>query len=472
MVNLLKINRAVLYVFLPMLLLIFVGQASANDYVNQQAIVKIGAAKSVQQAAAAVNGSIIDSIPGQSIYLISYPDSLSGSQALSELNNDTNVVTAQSNHLVAFTELSQVSQSLPDQSDPPLLYGSSPPNYFGHPGYDLIEVDSAHKISTGEDVVVAIIDNGIDFDHPLFDGVFAGSGFDFVDNDTLPAEDSGSLFGHGTFVAGIVIRIAPDCKLLPLRAFDEDGWGNVFDIAEAVYYAIDAEAQVLNMSFGFTTDNLILNEAIDAAFDANIAMAAAAGNDSSEVATYPAKYKGVITVSSLDTLDVISDFSNYGDFIDICAPGEQIYSSLAGYHEWGTWSGTSFSAPMASGVCALLLYLEPALDSDRIEELIQLTAEKELQWGTVVPDDFEYGHGRLSPISAVSEFNKGDVDCSGVIDNIDKFYLQEYLYEQGPPPLPKPEVGDLDCSGDVDITDYIILINYIENGGPKPTPCE
>ncbi|MBD3218423.1 MAG: S8 family serine peptidase [candidate division Zixibacteria bacterium] len=472
MANLLRINRAVIWVILPVLLLFFAGQVFATDLVSQQAIAKIGAGKSAQQAAQAVNGTISDSIPGKMTYLISFPDSLTVSQALSTLNGNSNVDTAEANHIMEFTEIDQVDMVIPDQNDPPLLKGSSPPNFYGHPGYDAIKADSAHKISEGENVVVAIIDNGIDFDHPLFDSVFKDNGYDFVDDDTSAAEDSGSYYGHGTFVAGIIMRIAPKCKLIPYRAFDEDGSGNVFDIASAIYRAVSDTAHVLNLSFSMTTNNAILKNAISAAFDADISMAAAPGNDSSDVTVYPADYKGVVGVSAIDTLDVISDFSNYGDLIDICAPGEDVYSSLAGDYEWGTWSGTSFSAPMATGVMALMLSLEPNLDPVRVEEVLQGAAETDLQWGTVVPDDSLYGYGRVDALAAVSELNKGDVDYSGEINDTDMSYMEQHLYDDGPAPVPLPNVGDLDCSGDVDLADYQILINYLNYGGPKPTPCE
>ncbi|HDS00733.1 MAG TPA: hypothetical protein ENO22_14115 [candidate division Zixibacteria bacterium] len=472
MANTSKRYRAVLGVIVPLLGIIMAGHAIAESTASQQVIVEIGVGKSAQEAAAAINGTVIDSIPGKLIYLLSFPDSQELSQTLTTLYENANVDTAQPNHIVGFTEIDQVDQVIPDQSAPPLLQGTSPANYYGHAGYDAIGADSAHKVSTGENIIVAIIDNGIDFEHPLFNGAFECNGYDFVDDDPLPAEDSGLYYGHGTFVAGIIMRVAPDCKLIPYRAFDEDGSGSVFNITRAVYRAIEDSARVLNMSFSMTSDNLILKDAIDAAFDANIAMAAAPGNDSSYVSVYPADYRGVIAVSAIDSMDLISDFSNYGDLIDICAPGEDIYSSLAGSYQWGTWSGTSFSAPMAAGVSALILSLEPNLTTSRVEQVLAGTAETELVWGTVVPDDSLYGHGRLDALEAVSEFNRGDVDCSGEINAIDKAYLQDYIYQYGPAPIPLPKVGDLDCSGEVDLTDYMILINYLENGGPKPTPCE
>jgi hypothetical protein len=127
---------------------------------------------------------------------------------------------------------------------------------------------------------------------------------------------------------------------------------------------------------------------------------------------------------------------------------------------------------MTAATCALLLQLEPNLAPDRAEEVILYTATTGLQWGEVTPDDSCYGCGMLNALEAVSQFNKGDVDNSRLIDILDVNYLEDYIYMSGPAPIPLPEIGDLDCSGNVDIEDMIILINYLNNGGPAPEPCQ
>ncbi len=445
---------------------------AATDTVSNEVIVKMLPGKSVGSAIASINGTVIDTIPGTNIFLVAYPDSLTQPQVLSQLQDNSEVGIVDLNHILEFPELNQMSQSLPDQTAPTFLMGESPAGYYDGASYDAILADSAHKISTGDGILVAIIDNGMDFDHPLLSNAFMSHGYDYIDNDTIAAEESGSFLGHGTFVAGIIMRIAPGCQIIPLRAFDEEGYGNTFDIAEAIYGAIDGGADVINMSFSMDIDNGILKDAIEAAFDANISMAAAAGNNGSNTTVYPADYRGVIAVSALDSVDLIADFSNYGDMIDVCAPGVNIYSSLTGDYDWGTWSGTSFTAPMAAATCALLLQLEPNLAPERTEEVIQNTATTGLQWGAVTPVDSCYGYGMLNALEAVSQFNKGDVDNSKLIDILDVTYLEDYIYLSGPAPVPLPEIGDLDCSGNVDIEDMIILINYLNNGGPAPQPCQ
>jgi subtilisin family serine protease len=459
---------ALVLIFLAMPL----NDSRAADSIGGQVIIKMLPNKSVGGAISAINGTVTDTIQGANVFLIEYPDSLSQLWVISELSDNSDVVIVEPNHVLQVPELMQMSQSFPDQNSPAFLMGESPISYYGNPDYDAIKADSAHKIATGNNVVVAIIDNGVDFDHPLFSDAFKYHGYDFVDDDTVAAEEPGSFLGHGTFVTGIIVRIAPDCRIIPLRAFDEEGYANVFNVAAAIYRAIDDSARIINMSFSVDVDNAILSEAIETAFNAGISMAAAAGNGGINTTVYPADYRGVFAVSAIDSLELIAGFSNYGDMIDICAPGVNIYSSLTGDYEWGTWSGTSFSAPMVSATCALLLELEPNLDPIRMMEVIQNTADTDLQWGTVTPDDIYYGFGRVDALAAVIEFNKGDVDYSMEVDELDVFYLQDFLYQNGPAPVPLPEVGDLDCSGSVNLDDMIILINYLSNGGPAPIPCE
>lgn len=467
-----KIFKAVISALVLILLAMPFHDLRATESVSGQIIIKMLPGKSIGETISIIEGAVVDTIEGTNIYLISYPDSLAQSQVITQLTSDTCVDYVEANHIVEVPELEQSSQIMPDQNCPTFLSGQSPASYYGEPGYDAILADSAHAIATGDNILIGIIDNGIDFDHPLLANAIQNHGYDFVDNDTIAAEDSGAYYGHGTFVAGIIVRIAPDCKIVPIRAFNEDGYANIFDVTRAIYWAIDNNIRVLNMSFSIDTDNDVLEEAIEAAVDANICMAAAVGNDGISTTVYPGDYRGVIAVSAIDTLEYIADFSNYGSMVDVCAPGVNIYSSITGDYDWGIWSGTSFSTPMVAATCALLLELEPNIGSVRMMEIIENTADTVLQWGTITPHDNYYGYGKLNALEAVTEFFKGDVDFSYSIDGLDIEYMENYIYMNGPAPVPLPKVGDLDCSGSIDLEDMIILINYLNNGGPAPEPCE
>ncbi len=248
---------------------------------------------------------------------------------------------------------------------------------------------------------VAIIDSGVDPGHPLFAHRLL-PGYDFLRDEAGSAsewddlldqrsmaileqrsmailEDHGVLplnasimallsaaqrqeldpaalppaFGHGTLAAGIVHLVAPDAAILPLKAFDGHGRGNVFDIVEAIYYAVDQGAHVINMSFSTETFSPELMRAVNYAARRGVTCVAAAGNEGDEVMVYPAALGNSIGVASTTDDDTLSAFSNHGsDLVTIAAPGENLVSSYPG-GGWAVASGTSFAAPWISGAVAL-----------------------------------------------------------------------------------------------------------------------
>jgi hypothetical protein len=162
-------------------------------------------------------------------------------------------------------------------------------------------------------------------------------------------------FGHGTLAAGIVRRIAPDAWIMPLRAFDGSGFGSIEDVIEAIYYAVDHGADVINMSFTVAEHSDELQAAIDYATDHGVLMVAAAGNDRERTTLYPAAMAAVIGVGATDPQLRTSAFSNYGNgLVTIAGPGEYVISSYPG-DGWAMCAGTSFSAPWVSGLLAVLV---------------------------------------------------------------------------------------------------------------------
>ncbi|MEW5924600.1 MAG: S8 family serine peptidase, partial [Candidatus Zixiibacteriota bacterium] len=262
-----------------------------------------------------LNAVAIDTIAGKSTFLIYYSDPLPVDSVVELLEGDPDVIYAQPNFLCAVPEIGQISQSFPDENKPVYISGVSPDLYYDQQGAIIVSADSANLISTGDGVTVAVIDNGIDYNHPLFENSISASGFDFIDNDDYPAEEIGGLLGHGTFVSGLIKRIAPDCIIMPLRAFDAEGLGSSFKVAEAIYWAIDNGAGVINMSFSMSETDPVIYDAVSVALEANLALAASPGNDGQELTTYPAAYTGVIAISAIDSLDYIAPFSNYGNYI-------------------------------------------------------------------------------------------------------------------------------------------------------------
>jgi thermitase len=217
----------------------------------------------------------------------------------------------------------------------------------------------------GQDVIVAVIDTGIDLQHPAFQGALTppSTWWDWVAGDAVPQDEAGgSSYGHGTSVAGIVLQVAPRAKIMPLRVLGTDGTGETAHVIAAMDWAVAKGARVINMSLGTTKDKA-LEKAIDSATKSGVLVVASAGNTGDENVTYPASdsMRGghwgelSIGVGSSDLNDRKSRFSTFGQKkIEMVAVGEGVSSPAPG-GRMAAWSGTSMAAPMVSGGFALAL---------------------------------------------------------------------------------------------------------------------
>lgn len=178
---------------------------------------------------------------------------------------------------------------------------------------------------------------------------------DQVDQLDQITETAPPAFGHGTMVAGIVHRVAPDAWIMPLRAFTGSGTGSLADVIDAVYYAVDHGANVVNMSFTVDEDSAELRAAVDYATSHGVLLVGAVGNDAVHAAMFPASLASVVGVASMDPILRTSEFTNWGnDLVTLAGPGEYVVSSYPG-DGWALCAGTSFSAPWVSGLLALLV---------------------------------------------------------------------------------------------------------------------
>ncbi|MCH8309360.1 MAG: S8 family serine peptidase, partial [Chloroflexi bacterium] len=273
------------------------------------------------------------------------------------------------------------------------------------PALASIDGPLALQHSTGAGTLVAVIDTGIT-DHWYLRGRIASGGWDYVDGDSDPTDsingiddngnglvDEGS--GHGTHVAGIISLVAPDAKILPIRVQDSDGGGWSFILAEAILYATDRGAHVINVSLEVPCESLVLNWAVNYAQERGVIVVASAGNDNSENIGYPAALPNTVTVAAVDNQGNKAEFSNHGSEITIAAPGVEIYSPYRnGQFAW--WSGTSQAAPIVAGEAALIKSRFPWMLSSEIVDMI-VTASTDI--GVQTP-----GHGwkRANPNSAVN----------------------------------------------------------------------
>jgi subtilisin family serine protease len=161
--------------------------------------------------------------------------------------------------------------------------------------------------------------------------------------------------------AGLVHLVAPTAKLLPLKAFGANGSGYLSNVVRAIYYATSNHANVISMSFSFSTSSSTLSNAIVSANGAGIICVAAAGNDGKEISVYPASLPQVMGIASTSNTDVQSSFTNYGpQVVWVAAPGEGVMSTYPGA-TYATSSGTSFSTPLVAGTAALLVNVSAAV---------------------------------------------------------------------------------------------------------------
>lgn len=274
----------------------------------------------------------------------------------------------------------------------------------GTPGADVSAVDAWSLTSGGPSVVVAIVDSGMDLDHPdLVDRLWQNPGepsedgldsdgnrfvddihgWDFVDSDNKPDDTN----GHGTQVAGVlaasvngvgIAGIAAGISIMPLRACAPDC--DAAPLISAINYAVANGADVINLSLGSKPGDPVssaLQQSIDDAAAAGVTVVAAVGNDSVDIDSepvYPASFPSVIAVSATDRNDALSTFSNYGSSsVDLAAPGEDILTT--GINGDVTVSGTSFSAPLTAGTSALMLTCDPTLAHTEIQERLRSTAD-------------------------------------------------------------------------------------------------
>jgi thermitase len=228
-----------------------------------------------------------------------------------------------------------------------------------------------------------------------------------VDQSTVAVVDGNpaySDFGHGTMVAGVIHLVAPGAMLMPLKAFRSDGTGYTSDIVRAVYWAIQNNANIINMSFNLAAYSTELKNAVNYATLHGVICVAAAGNQGEDILVYPAALPNVIGVASTSNDDQRSSFSNYGrDLVWIAAPGEGIVTTYPFATYAAAW-GTSFSAPFVSGAAALMLDYGGSLLMDIL--IFQNQSDSANALSHAQPINPDLGHGRIDFYQALGAWRR------------------------------------------------------------------
>jgi subtilisin family serine protease len=275
-----------------------------------------------------------------------------------------------------------------------------------------IGAPQAHESATGQGVLVAVLDTGVDATHPDLSSSISTQGYDFLDEDSDPTDaadgidqDNDGLVdegaGHGTHLAGIIHAVAPGAMILPIRVLNSEGSGTSVAVARGIRYAMAKGARVINLSLGLDVTPSVIKDAIQDAWSSDVVVVASAGNRGIEDSDhYPARQSEVLAVAATDVQDLKADFSNYGSNIGVCAPGVGILSTFLN-HGYAVWSGTSMSTPMVAGAAALRIDSSPGADADDIVDAIE-DSSLELEFDG---EDYDgkMGRGRLD-LAALVDF--------------------------------------------------------------------
>lgn len=332
--------------------------------------------------------------PQGQLFLVTFPSLLNPVTCILNLKLQLGIVDVEiDQHVKTLDAYAGPAPSYLTDETPTSYYGTTVwHGYVTQPANTLIRTSYTQSVYhvTGSGVTVAVIDTGVDPTNPVLKNSLV-AGYDFTRNANGGSENSDvnnspdlsgaqsaqvnqrtvavldqrtvavldgsqySAFGHGTMTAGIVHLVAPQAKIMPLKAFSANGTGYDSDVLRAIYYAVKNGAKVLSMSFDYTSYSPELANAIKYANSKGVVSVASAGNDGQQIAVYPGSLPSVIDVASTSNSDIQSTFTNYGaPPVWLAAPGEGVVTT----YPWGTYAagwGTSFSAPFVSGTAALML---------------------------------------------------------------------------------------------------------------------
>ncbi len=426
-------------------------------------------------------------------------------QALSVLQGEPAVVFAEPHFIVNFQPRSPLYR---ETLDDPLL---SRQWVIENPGGQAcfvkgvdIDLAAAWEITCGsKDVVVVVIDSGVDLDHPDLEAQIYPRGdedWNFsLDASKIPEDST----GHGTAVAGLaaaaagngvgIAGVAPGCRLIPLKV---DGLDMVMNFVDALDYLVDFAARhsqlrlVVNGSLKIT-DSLAVHDAVIRARRAGIILCFSSGNDGGPV-DFPAAYSQAIAVGAIgpdgfrkqakSCLDGRWS-SAHGPELDLVAPGVQLAttdkvgpSGLVSGDFNLEFGGTSAACPIVAGVVALMLSANPQLTPDRVQGiLIETAVDLEGDPEEDKPGFDEYmGWGRIDAGRAVAQaaaevnLKKGDVDCGGSADLEDVLRILGFLFTGQEKPTCFVAAADANGDGEIDVSDPIYLIRWLFLGGPPP----
>lgn len=421
-----------------------------DRYKAGEVLVKFKPGARAKEVIAAHRATVREVVPRIDVYCLRLPAGLSVAKAVDRLSRNPNVVFAGPNHIVYATVF-------PNDEWFDLFQWS----LYNLDGRHDIHAPEAWNLSTGStNTIIAIVDSGIESSHPdLADKVIAG--YNAIDGTTDTEDDH----MHGTFVAGIAAASTNNyegmagvdwqAKLMPVKVISASGEGEEIDAAEGIIWAVDHGAQIINLSFGTYLDVPALEAAVNEAWAAGSVVVCASGNDDLDDAVsphYPSYYPAAISVGATNEYDhrcTAADWglggSNYGDSLDVMAPGNWIFSTVPTWYSWlmpyDLGSGTSASAPFVSGLAGLVWAAHPEWSNQQVRDQIEQTCDdigstgwdRYTGWGRInayraLTETFEVyptiGSLRDAPDGALVSLTAKPV-TAGTADFTDRFYIEE-----------------------------------------------
>ena len=332
----------------------------------------------------------------------------------------------------------------------------------------------AWDITTGNsDVVIAIVDTGVDLDHPdLIDNIVPG--YNFID-ESLDPDD---VYDHGTPCAGIaaatmnneigIAGICAECSIISVKVLDDQGYGDWDVIADGVVWASDNGADVISLSLGGSGFQEYFDDAINYVVANGSVAIAASGNINTEMDFYPASYEQCIAVGAMspccerkqgvNSCDAEPGWgSTYGDQIDFVAPGVRIFSTAKRGDYWTDFNGTSSACPHVAGIAGLMLSLNPNLTPQTVRDILRESADDIFNQGY----DIETGYGKVNAYQALMlmpNAGDGDLNLDGEVNISDILLLLDEILANN-----YNGAGDINGDGITNINDIMLMVQIILN---------
>jgi thermitase len=323
-----------------------------SDFSPQQILVKFKPDVTLPEAAQIhrqLGGQVKETIAGIGVQVVKVPKGQATGKAKAYSANPR----------VAYAEPDFMAQALGTPDDP---------GFANQWGMVKIQASDAWDVTIGSSqVAIAILDTGVDLDHPDLAGKIV-SNINFSSSNTTD-----DVYGHGTHVAGIaaamtnngigVAGLGYSSTIMNVKVLGDTGSGAYSGVASGIIWAVDNGAKIINMSLGGSSASSTLEDAVNYAWSNGVVVVASAGNSGNTVPSYPAYYSNCMAVAATDANDALASWSNYGNWVDVAAPGMGIYSTLKN-NSYGYMSGTSMASPYVAGLAALTFAAVSDADRD------------------------------------------------------------------------------------------------------------